>query len=111
MKSVDNQNVNIPCVFVAQKSYLASLSALRIYPSGSVIATISLEGDQPSPNLWNFPSLMQLITYLLIVFPAVWAILTIKHLCQRNRSREQRERRVRNEDIPEVLFTNDLLDR
>merc|ERR1719285_1615557 len=82
-KPIDSQDVDIPCVFVSKSTYDAVLSTITNDPLGSVIATISLLGDQPSPNLWSFPNLMRLITYLLIVFPALWAILTIKHFCPR----------------------------
>jgi len=108
-KPNNSKDVYIPCVFVTKSTYDAIVSAISNDTPGSVIGTISVEGDVPSPNLWSFPTLMRLITYLLIVFPAVWGILTIKHLCPR-RCREQEQRRIRNRDIPDVLFTKDLLD-
>jgi len=108
-KPIDSKNVYIPCVFVTKSTYDAVVSAISNDTPGSVIGTISLEGNVPSPSLWSFPNVMRLITYLLIVFPAVWGILTIKHACPR-RCREQEQRRIRNRDIPDVLFTKDLLD-
>jgi len=108
-KPIDSKDVYIPCVFVTKSTYDAVVSAISNDTPGSVIGTISLAGDVPSPNLWSFPNLMRLITYLLIVFPAVWAILTIKHFCPQ-RCRDQDRRRIRNCDIPDVLFTKDLLD-
>jgi len=97
----------IPCVFVSKHTYDLAVGALERDPSGSVIATISLKGDIP-PHIWTFPSLVQITTYVLIVFPALWALLTIKHFCRREQV-GPRELRRRLRDIPEVLFTKDLL--
>jgi len=108
-KNMEAKDVYIPCVSVTKSTYDAVLSAISNNPVGSVIGTISLVGDVPAPSLWSLKNLMRLITYLLIVFPAVWAILTIKRFCPR-RCREQEQRRVRNRDIPDVLYTKDLLD-
>jgi len=81
-------------------------------PTGTVFATISKEGDVPDPDLMAFPNLMQIVTYLLVTFPAIWALLTMRYLCLRDRlnSRHQRQRPIRNIDIPQVMFTKDLLD-
>jgi len=108
-KSMNAKDVYIPCVSVTKSTYYAVLSAISGNPARSVIGTISLVGDVPAPNLWSLTNLTKLITYLLIVFPAVWAILTIKRFCPR-RCREHERRRIRNRDIPDVLYTRDLLD-
>lgn len=112
MTQPDSVSIHIPCVFVTRTTYDRALEKLNKQPAGSVIATISTVGMVPPPNLWTFPSLMEIVTYFLIVFPVVWAILAIKHFWWRNRQnrREQRRRRIRSQDIPEVLFTKDLLD-
>merc|ERR1719334_901952 len=55
---------------------------------------------------------MKIVTYLLIVFPVLWALLAIKHFWWRHREvrREQRRWLIRSKKIPEILFTTDLLD-
>jgi len=162
--------VPIPCVYISMSSFDAILSTVMNYSSGSVMATISLEGDQsptislerdqpsnstlegdqpsnsalerdqpssislvenrpsnsssegnqpsnsssegdqPSPSFWNFPSRIQFIRYFTTFFLAIFAILTIKYLRQCKRSQQQRERRIRNEDIPELHVKEDFLD-
>jgi len=99
---------DIPCVFVYKRTYDTVLAIIEEERSGTVIATISLEGDVPPPSIWTFPSLVQITRYLLIFIPVVWAILTMKYFCRRTRVRP-RERRRRLRHIPEVLFTEDLL--
>jgi len=105
----DVDTPQIPCVAVTKSTYDAAVAKIRKEPAGSVIATISLAGDIPPPNIWTFPSLVQITTWLLIAFPVVWALLTLKHFCRRDpTSRRELRRRLRS--IPEVLFTNDLVD-
>jgi len=108
-KPAESQDVDIPCVFVTKSTYDAAVSAITKDADGTVIATISVDGDIPYPHLWSFPSLMQVITYLLILFPCVWALLTIRHFCRHDRRRERRNRQVSNRDIPEILFTRKLV--
>jgi hypothetical protein len=55
-------NVNIPCVFVTKTTYDRALIKYKKQPAGSVIATISKDGDVPPPKLWSFPDLMQIVT-------------------------------------------------
>jgi len=105
-------DIPFPCVFVTKHTYDSALTDIRNDVVGTVIVTISTIKNVPSPNMQNFPSLMRIITYLLIIFPFVWALLTIKHVCRRNMqaSREQRVRKKLIRNIPEILFTKDLLD-
>jgi len=98
----------IPCVFVYKSTYDSALAVIQEERNGTVIATISLEGDVPPPSIWTLPSLVQITRYLLIFIPVVWGILTMKYFCRRNRARP-RELRRRLRHIPEVLFTEDLL--
>jgi len=98
------EHPQIPCVSVYKSTYDSASAIIDEEPSGTVIATISLEGDVLPPSIWTFQQIMR---YLLIFFPIIWAILTIKYFCRRNRVPPRDRRRLRH--IPEVLFTKDLL--
>jgi len=112
MSCVEPEDISFPCVFVGESTFNAALYALSENPTGTVFATISDEGNVPDPNLLATPNLMQIIVYLLITFPTVWTLLTIRYFCLRNRvnGRHQRQHHIRNNDIPEVMFAKDLLD-
>merc|ERR1711933_597854 len=75
----ENTDVAIPCIFVTAYTYATAMATLTGIGKDTVLATISLEGEDSMPF---FPNLMRIVTYalyLLIVFPAVWAALTIMH--------------------------------
>jgi len=106
-ESWEVEHPQIPCVFVYKSTYDSALAVIEEELNGTVIATISLEGDVPPPSIWTFQDLEQIMRYLLIVFPIIWAILAIKYFCRHNREPPRVRRRLRH--IPEVLFTKDLL--
>jgi len=112
MRSHESVDISFPCVFVTQSTYISANSSLNTNPAGSVIATISKTGEVPVKKMWIFPSLMQVMTHLLIIFPTLWCVLTLTHYCCRVREvrDEGRQREIRIRAIPEIMFEKDLLD-
>lgn len=107
-KKDESRDLDIPCVFVTEHTYNIAREAVEDDGEGTVYAIISHDGEEALPF---FPNLMKIVTYLLIVFPAVWALLTIMHFCRRDflNRRARNERKQRNRRIPEVVFTKELL--
>jgi len=105
----DSRNVDFPCVFIAWQAYDSVLTTLSSAPSGSVFATISPQGEysieHPSWSTLSFP---RIAIWLLIMMVMFGAGLTIARLCcEIFWSGRFFERQI--SEIPEVLFSNDLL--
>jgi len=103
----ENREVDIPCVFVSKATYDAASAAIEGDRGGTVFASLA-EGNSV---VSYFPDTIKIVTYLVVVFPSLWVILTIIHCCHRNfRARRERQQRARqHKKIPEVLFTKGLL--
>lgn len=98
------RDVDITCVFVTKATYDAALAAIN---GGTVFASLA-EGHSV---VMYFPDMVRIVTYLIVIFPLMWLILTIIHCCHKDmKARWERQKRNRqHKRIPEILFTKDLL--
>jgi len=98
--------VDIPCVSITMESYGIIQNLLA---SESIIATISTTGEIVIPSGPELPEAqIQIADFLIILFPMVWGIVAMKwyrHTCYSKR----RAKRIRERDIPEILYTEDLI--
>jgi len=101
-------DVDIPCVLISQQDFGLVFDVLNEQPSGSVLATISASWEYPYDNFWSTNRLTKIVTYLLIIVPSIWALMSIVRICSRI-CRHRRTINRRNRVLPDVLFTNDLL--
>jgi len=111
MPKSGSEDVPFPCVFVAESTYDAMVSALESNPSGTVIATISMSGNIPASKTNVVGKLIEFFVQVVTWLLAGWIIIKL-NICWRGmcNRRHQRQRQQRSRDIPEIAFQNDLLD-
>jgi len=105
----ETRNVDIPCVFIKWTDYRKARATIEGDGRGTVIATVSPEDEIEDDNWWVLPTFTQFVTCLIIVLPAIWALLTIQHFFRRDiaNRRQRRLRRSRTRRLPEVLYSKD----
>jgi len=107
-RAQSDTDVEIPCVFISENNYGLVYNEVSRDPAGSVIATISAAEEYPFDGFWSTTSLTRIVTYMLIICPTLWAILSSFQCCLRfiaHRRLVRKQARV----IPEVRFTSELL--
>lgn len=103
----ETRDVDIPCVFVSKKTYDSIITTVDGDRAGTVFASLS-EGNVV---IMYFPDMIKIVTYLIVVFPALWVILSIIHCCHRDfKARRERQKRNRQQKkIPVIFFSKELL--
>jgi len=106
--SEETRDVDIPCVFVTKSTYDAAIHAINGSDAGTVFAYVSVEGGT---LMMYFPNMVKIAMYIIVLFPALWIVLTLIHFCHQNLNfiRRRNQRCQTQKRIPEVLFSNDLL--
>lgn len=105
----ETRNVDIPCVFIKWTDYNWAKATIEGDKQGTVFATVTPADEFQEDNWWVLPTLTQFVTCLIIVLPAIWALLTIQHFFRRDISnrRQRRLRRSRTRQLPEVVYVKD----
>jgi len=109
-KSTDERrDVDIPCVFITENDYNKVSNEVRNLPAGTIQATISKEWEYPIDGFWSTSGLTTIVTYMLIICPSLWVLISAVQFCRRVVAHRRRVRR-RSRVIPEVLFSSKLLE-
>jgi len=105
----ETREVDIPCILITWTDYNAAKATIEGSRNGTVIATITPDGEIDDDNWWVLPTLTQFVTCLIIVLPAIWAILTIHYFFRRDMAnrRERRQRRKQTRRLPRVVYSKD----
>merc|ERR1719204_79648 len=106
----ETRDVEIPCVLITNSAWNEVKMKIAGHRNGTVIATISPEQEMDDENWWVLPTVTQFLTYLVIILPATWVILTIHHFCQRDLANRRNLGAMRNRIklLPQVVYTKDL---
>jgi len=111
-KTRDEADVDFPCVFVSKRTYDAITASVIGELQGTAQIIITREAEEYPSELLSFSGLITVIIWLAMIFSGVWAVLvTLRCFYRRLIALRQRKlRQALHNQIPEVVFTEDLLD-
>jgi len=98
-------DLNIPSVFISQQDFNDVIDTLAQDPLMDVNATISAEEEWE--DISAAKSLARAFTYMMLILPSTWTMLVLLWACFSLLKRRVMRRQVR--EIPEVIFSSDML--